>query len=47
MDLEKQVKTAHLALLIRVKNLLTEPQQDKARALMPQRRMAQADESTE
>jgi len=47
MDLEKQVKTAHLGLLIRVKNLLTEEQQDKARALMPQRRKAEADDTTE
>jgi Spy/CpxP family protein refolding chaperone len=39
MDLEKQVKTAHLTLMIRVKNLLTPDQQDKARALEPQRRM--------
>jgi Spy/CpxP family protein refolding chaperone len=47
MDLEKQVKTAHLGLLIRVKNVLTEQQQDKARALMPQRRNAEPDETTE
>jgi Spy/CpxP family protein refolding chaperone len=33
MDLEKQVKTAHLTLMIRVKNLLTPEQQDKAHAL--------------
>ena len=33
MDLEKQVKTAHLTLMIRVKNLLTADQQEKARAL--------------
>jgi Spy/CpxP family protein refolding chaperone len=38
MDLEKQVKTAHLTLMIRVKNLLTPDQQEKARALMPQRK---------
>ena len=37
MDLEKQVKTAHLGLMIRVKNVLTEQQQDKARTLKPQR----------
>jgi hypothetical protein len=36
MDLEKKVKTAHLTLMIRVKNLLTADQQDKARALEPQ-----------
>jgi Spy/CpxP family protein refolding chaperone len=39
MDLEKRVKTAHLTLMIRVKNLLTEEQQAKARALTPERRM--------
>lgn len=39
MDLEKRVKTAHLTLMIRVKNVLTEEQQDKARALKPERRM--------
>ena len=38
MDLEKQIKTAHLTLMIRTKNLLTPEQQDKARALMPQER---------
>jgi Spy/CpxP family protein refolding chaperone len=37
MDLEKRVKTAHLTLLIRVKNLLTGEQQEKARALKPDR----------
>lgn len=37
MDLEKKVKTAHLTLMIRVKNLLTADQQEKARALAPQR----------
>jgi Spy/CpxP family protein refolding chaperone len=47
MDLEKQVKTAHLGLMIRVKNTLTEEQQDKARALRPQRRAGQSDEATE
>ena len=47
MDLEKQVKTAHLGLMIRVKNVLTEEQQDKARALRTQRRAAQQDETTE
>ena len=36
MDLEKKVKAAHLTLMIRVKNLLTADQQDKARALGPQ-----------
>jgi Spy/CpxP family protein refolding chaperone len=35
MDLEKKVKTAHLTLMIRVKNVLTADQQDKARALAP------------
>jgi len=47
MDLEKQVKTAHLGLMIRVKNVLTEEQQDKVRALRPQRRTRQPDETTE
>ena len=36
MDLEKKIKTAHLTLMIRVKNLLTADQQEKARALAPQ-----------
>jgi Spy/CpxP family protein refolding chaperone len=36
MDLEKQVKTAHLTLMIRVKNILTPEQQDKARTLSPE-----------
>ena len=36
MDLEKKIKAAHLTLMIRVKNLLTADQQDKARALEPQ-----------
>jgi Spy/CpxP family protein refolding chaperone len=35
MDLEKKIKTAHLTLMIRVKNLLTADQQDKARDLAP------------
>ena len=35
MDLEKQIKTAHMSLLIRVKNLLTPEQQEKAKALRP------------
>ena len=39
MDLEKRVKTAHLTLMIRVKNLLTEEQQDKARALKREARI--------
>ncbi len=43
MDLEKQVKTAHLALMIRVKNLLTPEQQEKARALKPHRPTGPAD----
>jgi Spy/CpxP family protein refolding chaperone len=47
MDLEKQVKTAHLGLMIRVKNVLTQEQQDKARALRPQRRAEPSDETTE
>jgi Spy/CpxP family protein refolding chaperone len=47
MDLEKQVKTAHLGLLIRVKNVLTAEQQDKARALRSERRTASPDETTE
>jgi Spy/CpxP family protein refolding chaperone len=38
MDLEKKIKTAHLTLMIRVKNVLTVDQQDKARSLAPQRR---------
>lgn len=38
MELERQIKMAHLNLMIRVKNTLTEEQQDKARALRPQRR---------
>lgn len=36
MDLEKQIKTAHLGLLIRVKNLLTPDQQEKAKQLRPE-----------
>jgi Spy/CpxP family protein refolding chaperone len=44
MDLEKRVKTAHLTLMIRVKNLMTEEQQEKARALMPGRRPGRPDE---
>ena len=44
MDLEKRVKTAHLTLMIHVKNLLTEEQQDRARALMPERRQGPPDE---
>lgn len=39
MDLEKQIKTAHLSLMIKVKNLLTPEQQEKARALEPRRGM--------
>src|SRR5258706_12696839 len=31
MDLEKKIKTAHLTLMIRVENLMTADQQDKAR----------------
>ena len=37
MDLEKQVKSQHLALMIRIKNLLTPEQQDKARAMSTKR----------
>jgi Spy/CpxP family protein refolding chaperone len=37
MDLEKKIKTAHLALMIRVKNVLTADQQEKARSLAPHR----------
>ncbi len=40
MDQERWVKSAHLALMIRVKNLLTEEQQEKARALKSKRRLA-------
>jgi hypothetical protein len=47
MELERQIKMAHLTLMIRVKNLLTEEQQDKARALKPQRPMGQPDETRE
>jgi hypothetical protein len=36
MDLEKQAKTAHIRLMIRVKNELTTEQQDKLRDLRPQ-----------
>lgn len=35
MALESQIKKAHLALLIRVKNLLTPAQVEKAKALRP------------
>ena len=38
MALEAQVKRAHLALMIRIKNLLTEEQQTKAAELRPERR---------
>jgi len=47
MDLEKQVKTAHLGLMIQVKNLLTADQQEKARALKPQRRTGPSDDPRE
>ncbi len=33
MNLEREIKKAHLSLLVRVKNLLTQPQQDKLAAL--------------
>ena len=35
MDLEQQIKTAHMTLLIRIKNMLTPEQQTKAAALRP------------
>jgi Spy/CpxP family protein refolding chaperone len=38
MALEAQVKRAHLALMIRIKNLLTDEQQAKAAELRPERR---------
>ena len=37
MELEKQIKLAHLTMMIRAKNLLTPEQQEKASSLMPQR----------
>jgi Spy/CpxP family protein refolding chaperone len=37
MDLEKKIKAAHLTLMIRVKNLLTAEQQEKARDLASRR----------
>ncbi len=37
IDLEKQIKTAHLTLMIRIKNLLTPEQQEKLRAMQPPR----------
>ena len=37
MDLEKKIKAAHLTLMIRVKNVLTPDQQDKAQSLAPPR----------
>ena len=37
MDLEKQIKSAHLALMIRIKNLLSPDQQEKARSLTRER----------
>ncbi len=33
MSLEREIKRAHLSLLVRIKNLLTEPQQDKLQVL--------------
>lgn len=35
MELEQQIKTAHMTLLIRIKNMLTPDQQTKAAALRP------------
>ena len=43
MDLEKQVKTAHIGLMIRVKNQLTPDQQQKLRDLRPPRPPMPAD----
>jgi Spy/CpxP family protein refolding chaperone len=39
MDLEKTIKTAHMGMMIRVKNLLTAEQQDKLQKMRPQRPM--------
>jgi len=39
MDIERQMKQAHLALLIRLKNQLTPEQQQKLAALRPHERM--------
>ena len=44
MDLEKKVKTAQLSLMIQVKNVLTQDQQDKARALKAERRAEHDDD---
>ena len=38
LDVERQLKQAHLALLIRIKNQLTPKQQDKLRELRPRER---------
>jgi len=38
MDLEKKLKKSHLLLLVKIKNLLTPEQQQKARALRTRRR---------
>ncbi|HUC44729.1 MAG TPA: periplasmic heavy metal sensor [Candidatus Sulfotelmatobacter sp.] len=38
IDLENQIKTAHLGMMIRVKNLLTPDQQTKMKDLRPMRR---------
>ena len=39
MDLEKVIKTAHMGMMIRVKNLLTADQQDKLQKMRPARPM--------
>jgi Spy/CpxP family protein refolding chaperone len=39
MDMERQMKQAHLSLLIRIKNQLTPEQQQKLRALRPRGRL--------
>jgi Spy/CpxP family protein refolding chaperone len=44
MDLEKKVKTAQLSLMIQVKNVLTQEQQEKARALKAERRAGHEDD---
>ena len=37
MDVERQIKQANLALLIRIKNVLTPPQQERLRTLRKER----------
>jgi Spy/CpxP family protein refolding chaperone len=39
MDLEKAIKTAHMGMMIRVKNLLTAEQQDQLQKMRPQHPM--------